>query len=152
MNSSLSWDDIGFLKKESQGLPLLLKGVLHPKDAELSLDRGIDGIIVSNHGGRRMDGEVAALDVLPGICDVVSGRIPVLLDSGIRSGVDVVKALALGAKAVLVGRLCAYALAVGGEEGVKKALQDLMKEIDSALAICGFESIAQIDRSILMRA
>ncbi|MHB2036334.1 MAG: alpha-hydroxy-acid oxidizing protein, partial [Nitrososphaerales archaeon] len=107
--SSFSWKDVELLRNNTP-LPLILKGVLHPSDAELALEHGVDGIIVSNHGGRRMDGEVAALDVLSDIVHVINRRIPVLMDSGIRGGVDVVKALALGADAILIGHLYAYAL------------------------------------------
>lgn len=149
MNSSFTWEDLEFLRKEAQGLPFLLKGILHPKDAELALEHGFDGIIISNHGGRRMDGEVASLDVLPEIRNTVGEKMTILLDSGIRNGADIVKAIALGAKSVLVGHLCAYALAVGGQAGVAGVIKNLMREMDSALAICGCRSIDELDESIL---
>lgn len=149
MNSSFTWEDVDFLRREAHGLPFLLKGILHPEDAELALEHGINGIIVSNHGGRRMDGEVASLDVLPEIRKAVGEKMTILLDSGIRNGADIVKAIALGAKSVLVGHLCAYALAVGGQAGVVGVIKNLMREMDSALAICGCRSIDELDESIL---
>jgi len=146
--SKFSWEDVERLRKYSR-LPVLLKGILHPMDAELAMEHGADGIIVSNHGGRRLEGEVAALDVLSDIAKVIDGRIPILMDSGIRGGVDVIKALALGADAILIGHLYAYALAVAGERGVAEAILNLTREVDSALAICGCSSIDQLDQSFL---
>lgn len=146
----LTWDDILFLRKHTK-LPILLKGILHPKDAELAIEKGIDGIIVSNHGGRQLDGAVASLDALPGIAQVVQGRIPILLDSGIRNGADIVKAVALGASAVLIGRPYIFGLAVAGEQGVESILKSLIGELDVALALSGLRSIAEINRETVIR-
>jgi lactate 2-monooxygenase len=150
-NNSLTWKDLAFLR-EHTSLPILLKGILHPDDAALALEHGVDGIIVSNHGGRQVDGAVAALDALPEICDVVRGRVPVLMDSGIRRGADVVKALALGATAVLVGRPYMYGLAVAGEAGVKRVIRNLIADFDLTMALSGIKSVAELDRSVLEEA
>jgi lactate 2-monooxygenase len=112
VNPGFSWDDLAFVRASTR-LPLLLKGILHPDDARRALDAGADGVVVSNHGGRQVDGAVAALDALPGVAEAVAGRAPVLMDSGVRRGADVLKAVALGARAVLFGRPYAYALAAG---------------------------------------
>jgi isopentenyl diphosphate isomerase/L-lactate dehydrogenase-like FMN-dependent dehydrogenase len=151
INPSFGWGDVDSLRSEASGLPVLLKGILHPKDVELAIEHRINGVILSNHGGRRMDGEVASLDVLPQVANEVGEKLPILLDSGIRSGVDVVKAIALGAKAVLVGHLCAYGLAVAGEVGVRRVITNLIREIDSTLAICGCRSLGELDQTILTR-
>jgi isopentenyl diphosphate isomerase/L-lactate dehydrogenase-like FMN-dependent dehydrogenase len=130
-------------------LPVLLKGILHPDDASLALKHGIDGIIVSNHGGRQVDGAIPAIDALPGIVDVVAGEIPVLMDSGIRRGSDVVKALALGAKAVLLGRPYIYGLALAGEEGVKQVIRNLLADFDLTMALSGKRSVGELNRDLL---
>ncbi|KGP73184.1 lactate 2-monooxygenase [Pontibacillus yanchengensis] len=150
-NPGLTWEDISFLK-EHTNLPILLKGILHPEDAKLALHYGVDGIIVSNHGGRQVDGAIGALEALPHICDIVQGEIPVLMDSGIRRGADVVKALALGAKAVLVGRPCMYGLAVAGERGVREVLQNMLADTDLTLALSGEKAIREVDRTNVMKA
>src|SRR5262249_14966673 len=115
-NPALTWDDLAGLRRHTR-LPILLKGILHADDARRAVDHGVAGVIVSNHGGRQVDGAVAALDALPAVAEAVAGRAAVLFDSGIRRGADVFKALALGAKAVLLGRPYCYGLAVGGEAG-----------------------------------
>ncbi|UOQ44813.1 lactate 2-monooxygenase [Halobacillus salinarum] len=148
-NPTLTWKDIAFLK-ENTSLPILLKGILHPEDAKLAVEHGVDGIIVSNHGGRQVDGAIGALDALPLICDEVKNEIPVLMDSGIRRGSDIVKALALGAKAVLIGRPCMYGLAVAGERGVREVLQNLTADMDLTMALAGERSIQDLKRSILI--
>jgi lactate 2-monooxygenase len=148
-NTSLTWKDLRFLQSHTK-LPILLKGILSPSDAKLALEHGANGIIVSNHGGRQVDGAIAALDALPAICEVVQGAVPVLLDSGIRRGSDVIKALALGAKAVLLGRPYIYGLAVGGEEGVKLVIRNLLADLDLTLALCGKRSLSELDRSLLV--
>src|SRR5262249_47064718 len=125
-------------------LPLLLKGVLHPEDARLALEHGVDGVVVSNHGGRQVDGAVAALDALPEVVEAVGGRVPVLLDSVVRRGADVFKALALGARAGLRGRPYAYALAVAGEEGVRETIRNLAADFDLTLGLAGCASAAEI--------
>jgi lactate 2-monooxygenase len=143
-NLALRWDDLAFLR-ELTSLPLLVKGVLTAEDAERALAAGVDGLIVSNHGGRQVDGAVAALDALVEVRDAVGPDATVLMDGGIRSGADVVKAMALGADAVLVGRLYAYALAAGGEEGVAAVLEQLAAETDLTLALLGARSIRELD-------
>lgn len=133
---SLNWKHIAELKKRTK-LPLLLKGILHPEDAKLAIEAGIDGLIVSNHGGRQMDGLISSIDALPGIAKAVNGTIPILLDSGIRRGSDVVKALALGADAVLLGRPYVYGLSIGGQRGVEKVLSNFIQETSVSLALSG---------------
>jgi lactate 2-monooxygenase len=145
---SLSWDDIALVREATQ-LPLLLKGILHPDDARKALDYGIDGIVVSNHGGRQVDGAVASLDALPAIVEVVGDRVPVLLDSGIRGGADVFKALALGARAVFVGRPYCYGLAIAGEEGVREVIRNFLADLDLTLALTGHARLADVSVSSL---
>lgn len=147
-NPSFGWDDVDWLRSQT-GLPILLKGVVHPDDARKAMDHGVDGIIVSNHGGRQLDGGIATMDALPSIVDAVDGKATVLVDSGVRHGADVIKAIAFGAKGVLVGRPYAYAMASHGEEGVRHLLKCLMAEIDLQLALCGLTTIDAIDRSLL---
>ncbi|UJL46065.1 lactate 2-monooxygenase [Virgibacillus sp. NKC19-16] len=147
-NASLTWDDISFIK-EYTSLPIILKGVLHPDDAQKALEYEVDGIIVSNHGGRQVDGALGALEALPLICDVIQDQIPVLMDSGIRRGADVVKAIALGAKAVLVGRPCMYGLAVAGEQGVTEVLQNMIADMDITMALAGENSVSQLNKTVL---
>jgi lactate 2-monooxygenase len=148
---SLSWADLPFLRERTR-LPIVLKGICHPDDARRAIDAGVDGIVVSNHGGRQVDGATATLDALPGIAEAVAGRIPVLMDSGIRSGADVVKALALGARAVLLGRPYLYALALAGEAGVRQVLRDLAADIDLTLGLCGCSSLAELSPDLLTPA
>jgi isopentenyl diphosphate isomerase/L-lactate dehydrogenase-like FMN-dependent dehydrogenase len=135
--------------REQTGLPILLKGILHPDDARRALDAGMDGLIVSNHGGRQVDGSIGALDALPEICAVVGGEVPVLFDSGIRTGADVFKALALGAEAVCVGRPYVWGLAVDGQRGVEHVLRCLLAELDLTLALSGYTRIDQLDRAAI---
>jgi lactate 2-monooxygenase len=145
---SLTWDDLAFLRERTR-LPIVLKGVLHPDDARRALDAGVDAVQVSNHGGRQIDGEVAALDALPGVVAAVDGRAPVIFDSGIRGGADAVIALALGARAVAIGRPYAYALAVAGEAGVRELLRNTIAELDITLGLAGVRSVAELDAGIL---
>lgn len=149
-NTYFTWKQVDQLRKWTK-LPILLKGLTHPEDALLAIEHGVDGIIVSNHGGRQLDGAIATLDALPAISEAVNGRIPILLDSGVRRGADVLKALALGASAVLIGRPYAYGLAVAGESGVREVLQHLVAEFELQLAIAGRCSIQEIDRSLITR-
>ncbi|MDG6904921.1 MAG: alpha-hydroxy-acid oxidizing protein [Nitrososphaerota archaeon] len=149
-STSFSWSDLDFVKRES-GLPVILKGIVNPKDAELALTYDVDGLIVSNHGARHQDGVCATMDALPEVLEIVQGKIPVLLDSGIRGGVYAVKALALGASAVDFGHLYIYALSVGGEAGVRKVIENLISEMEVALAFCGCTSISELDRSVIRR-
>ena len=147
-NTSLTWDDLSFLRKHTR-LPILLKGILHAEDAAKAVAAGVDGIIVSNHGGRQVDGAIASLDALPAVVDAVRGQIPVLLDSGVRRGSDALKALALGARAVLLGRLYIWGLAAGGEEGVREVVQNFVAEFDLTMALSGYTSCREVDSSAL---
>jgi lactate 2-monooxygenase len=140
---SLTWDDLSFLL-EATALPVLLKGILHPADARKAVELGIDGIIVSNHGGRQVDGAIASLDALPEIVEAVGRRVPILLDSGIRSGADAFKALALGAQAVLIGRPYVYGLAAGGEAGVREVLRNFHADFDLTMGLAGCAAVDEI--------
>jgi lactate 2-monooxygenase len=146
----LNWDDLKFLRSATR-LPVLLKGILHADDARKALELGMDGVIVSNHGGRQVDGAVGALDALPGIVDAVNERGPVLFDSGVRGGADVFKALALGATAVCLGRPYVYGLAVAGQRGVEEVVGNVLAEFDLTLGLAGCRSVAGITRDALSR-
>jgi lactate 2-monooxygenase len=148
---SLTWDDVSRLRDLTR-LPVLLKGILHPEDAREALARGVDGIIVSNHGGRQVDGAVAALDALPGVVAAVGGRLPVLFDSGIRTGADVFKALALGAVAVCLGRPYVYGLAIAGQQGVSEVIRNVIAEFDLTMGLAGCASVAEVTRAMLVRS
>jgi lactate 2-monooxygenase len=143
---SLQWDELTLLRRQTR-LPIVLKGILHPDDARAAVDHGVDGLIVSNHGGRQVDGAIASLDALAGIVDAVRGRIPVLLDSGVRGGADVFKALALGAAAVCLGRPYVFGLAVAGERGVREVVGNVLAELDLVLGLAGRTSVRTVDRS-----
>jgi len=149
-NPGLSWDDLAFLQAHTD-LPIVLKGVLHPDDARKAVDAGVDGLIVSNHGGRQVDGAVAALEALPDVVDAVPDDFPVLFDSGIRTGADVLKALALGARAVLVGRPYVWGLGLGGEDGVKQVLRSLLADFDLTLALSGYTKPSDVGQQALRR-
>lgn len=149
-NTCFTWKEFDFIRKQTP-LPVLIKGITHPDDALLAIEHGADGIIVSNHGGRQLDGAVATLDVLPSIVESIQGKVPVLMDSGIRRGADVIKAMALGASAVLVGRPYAYALGVAGEVGVKEVIERLIAETGLQLAISGRKSIGEVNESLIMK-
>jgi lactate 2-monooxygenase len=136
-NPSLTWDDLAFLRQHWDG-PIVLKGIQHPDDARRAVDTGMDGVVVSNHGGRQVDGAIGSLDALPGVVAAVGDQTTVLFDSGIRTGTDVVKALALGARAVLLARPYAYGLALAGEEGVRHVLRCLLAEIELTMTLAGF--------------
>ncbi|WP_030167102.1 lactate 2-monooxygenase [Spirillospora albida] len=146
---TLTWDDLVFLREHWDG-PIALKGIQHPDDARRAVDAGMDGVIVSNHGGRQVDGAIASLDALPAVAEAVAGRAAVLFDSGIRTGADIVKALALGAEAVLVARPYAYGLALGGEAGVRHVLRCLMAELELTLALSGVTRPGELTRDVLM--
>jgi isopentenyl diphosphate isomerase/L-lactate dehydrogenase-like FMN-dependent dehydrogenase len=150
LDPAVSWTDVDRLRQQWGG-PLLIKGLLHPEEAREALRRGADGVIVSNHGGRQLDGAIPSIAALPGIVDAVGGAAPVLVDGGFRRGVDVVKALALGARAVLIGRPHLWGVACGGEEGVLWVLELYRREIDRALALGSWDGIAKLDRSIVFR-
>jgi isopentenyl diphosphate isomerase/L-lactate dehydrogenase-like FMN-dependent dehydrogenase len=147
---NLTWDYIDWVKGATN-LPVILKGILHPEDAELAVQRGASGIIVSNHGGRQLDGVIATIDALPGVIEAAGGKVPVLMDGGIRRGSDIVKALALGAKAVLVGRAPLWGLASFGQPGVERVLWMLGAELKLAMALAGKANLASIDRKIVRR-
>jgi isopentenyl diphosphate isomerase/L-lactate dehydrogenase-like FMN-dependent dehydrogenase len=147
-NPNLTWERLEWLRGTTS-LPIVLKGILHPDDAREARERGVDGIVVSNHGGRQIDGAIASLDALPPIVDAVGEGIAVLLDSGIRSGADVFKALALGAEAVLLGRPYLWGLALDGQAGVETVLRSLLAELDLTMALSGFTHTSQIDRGVL---
>ncbi len=140
---SLTWDELGWLR-ERTSLPILLKGLQHPADATRALDAGVDGIIVSNHGGRQVDGALPSLEALPQVVAQVDDRVPVLFDSGIRCGADAFKALALGARAVCVGRPFVYGLALAGSDGVRAVLDHLIAELDLTMGLSGCTTIADI--------
>jgi 4-hydroxymandelate oxidase len=145
---SMTWRDLGWLRSLSP-LPIVLKGVLHPDDARRAADEGVDAVVVSNHGGRQLDGAIASLDALPAIAAAAGGQLEVLLDGGIRRGTDVLTALALGARAVLLGRPVLWGLAVAGEAGAARVLSLLRDEVDLALALTGCTSPAEVTADLL---
>jgi isopentenyl diphosphate isomerase/L-lactate dehydrogenase-like FMN-dependent dehydrogenase len=147
---SITWADLAWLRGKTR-LPILLKGVLHPDDARRALDAGVDGVVVSTHGGRQVDRSIAALDALPEVLGAVAGRAPVLLDSGIRSGADAFIAVALGASAVLLGRPYAWGLALAGEEGVRQVVSDVLAEFDLTLGLTGHTAVDQLSPDVLRR-
>ncbi|HEX5308272.1 MAG TPA: alpha-hydroxy-acid oxidizing protein, partial [Solirubrobacteraceae bacterium] len=140
---SLTWADLAFVRSRTE-LPILLKGVLHPADAARALDEGVDGIVVSNHGGRQVDGAIGALQALPGVVEAVGDGCEVLFDSGIRCGADALKALALGARAVCLGRPYVWGLALGGEQGVIDVLRAFLAELDLNMALSGHAAIDEV--------
>jgi lactate 2-monooxygenase len=148
VNPSFGWKDVDLIRGITK-LPFLLKGIMHPSDAELAIQHGADGIIVSNHGGRQVDGAVGAADALPVIADAVRGRVPVLMDSGIRRGADVLKAIALGASAVMIGRPYAFALAAAGEAGVRQVIRNLQADTDLEMGLSGLRSVREIGPALL---
>jgi len=148
--SDLTWSDLAFLRSRTT-LPIVLKGIQHPDDARRALDSGMDGVIVSNHAGRQIDGAIASLDALPGVVAAVDGRAPVLFDSGVRGGADVFRALALGAAAICVGRPWVYGMAIAGEEGAREALRNLIAEFDLVLGLSGHRSIGELTQDALAR-
>jgi lactate 2-monooxygenase len=149
-NPTLTWESIAWLRERTR-LPILLKGILHAKDARRAADHGADGIVVSNHGGRQVDGAIASLDALPRVVETVGDRMPVLFDSGVRCGADAFKALALGARAVLLGRPYLWGLALAGEEGVRTVLKMFLAELDLTLALAGEKSFADVGPNALAR-
>ena len=149
LNDSLNWDDLRVLRR-MWPRTLIVKGILHPQDAKLAADCGADGVVVSNHGARNLDSSMAPIEVLPEVVDAVGKRITVIVDSGFRRGSDVVKALALGARAVLIGRPTLYGTAAGGEAGAARAITIFREEIDRVLALLGCPGIAALDREYLV--
>ena len=150
LDPDVGWSDVERLRGQWRG-PLLVKGLLHPGEAREAINRGADGIIVSNHGGRQLDGAVASIRALPPIVEAVGGKAPVLVDGGMRRGVDVVKALALGARAILIGRPQLWGVACAGEDGVFWALELFRREIDRALALGGWDGVAKLDKSVFFK-
>ena len=151
LDPTLSWRDVEWLRSLSP-LPLALKGILTAEDAAQAVDAGVEAIVVSNHGGRQLDGVPATIDVLPEVVEAVAGKAEVLIDGGVRRGADVLKAVALGAKAVLIGRPCLWGLAVDGEAGVGRVLELLRQELTLAMALAGCPSVKAVDRSAVMPA
>jgi 4-hydroxymandelate oxidase len=149
---NLSWDDLAWIRAQAPSLPVIVKGILRADDARAAIDHGADAIVVSNHGGRQLDRAPASLDALPGVVDAAQGRVPVLVDGGIRDGADVLIALALGASAVLVGRPTAWGLAVGGQAGVEEVLTFLRDGFISAMANAGCRMIDDITRDLVRPA
>jgi lactate 2-monooxygenase len=147
---SLTWEDLPFLRDRTR-LPILLKGILHPEDASRAFDHGIDGIVVSNHGGRQVDGAIATVDALPAVVEAVGGRGPVLLDSGIRGGADAFKAIALGATSVLLGRPYVWGLAIAGRDGVREVVRNFTADFDLTMGLAGCRSVTEIGREALVR-
>jgi 4-hydroxymandelate oxidase len=151
LDPAVTWRDLAWLRSLTS-LPILLKGIMTMEDAKIAVEHGVDGIVVSNHGGRQLDSTPATLDVLPEIVDAVRGRAEVFMDGGIRRGTDVLKAIALGARAVLVGRSPLWGLALGGADGVQAVLEHLRKEFELAMALSGRSRLDQIDRAMVQRA
>jgi L-lactate dehydrogenase (cytochrome) len=147
---SITWADLGWLRARTR-LPIVLKGVLHPDDARRAVDEGVDGLIVSTHGGRQVDRSIAALDALPDVVAAVDDRLPVLLDSGVRTGADVLVAVALGARAALIGRPVAWGLALGGEAGARQVIEDVLGEFDLTLGLAGLTAVDQLGPEALRR-
>ena len=148
LDPGMSWADVDALRATWRG-PLVLKGILSPAEAREAVERGVDGVIVSNHGGRQLDGAIAGLDALPRIAEAIGGRIPVLLDGGVRRGADVVKAIALGATACLIARPQLWGLAIGGEAGVAHVLEIFRREIDRTMGLCGVTKIGDISSALI---
>jgi 4-hydroxymandelate oxidase len=148
LDPKLTWEGIDWIRSFAK-VPVLLKGILNPEDAKLAVQHGVSGILVSNHGARNLDTVPSTLDALPRVVEAVEGRIPVLMDGGVRRGTDVVKALALGAKAVLIGRSYLWGLSVGGAAGVENVVKILRSEFLAAMALCGTPSLANIDRNVI---
>jgi len=150
-DASVTWKDVEWVRSQWQG-PLIVKGILDPDDARAAVDNGADAIVVSNHGGRQLDGVLSSARALPAIADAVAGRMPILADGGVRSGLDVVRMLALGADFVLLGRAWAYALAARGEAGVAHVLKLIEAEMRVAMALTGCTRIDQLNEQILERS
>jgi 4-hydroxymandelate oxidase len=151
MSAALTWDHVDWLREHTE-LPVVLKGALHPEDARIAVEHGVDGLLLSNHGGRQLDTVPATVELLPEFAAAVDGRIPVLLDGGVRRGTDIVKALALGAAAVGVGRPLVWGLAVAGERGAVRVLELLREELDHTLALCGVDGFADLSPALVRPA
>jgi isopentenyl diphosphate isomerase/L-lactate dehydrogenase-like FMN-dependent dehydrogenase len=149
-NPSLGWEDLAWLR-ELTSLPIVVKGIQHADDAREAAARGIDGIVISNHGGRQVDGAIGALDALPGIVEAAGEELEILFDSGVRGGADVLKALALGADAVCLGRPYIWGLALEGQAGVEAVLKMVLAELDLTMALCGLTKLDELGPEILVR-
>lgn len=145
---SLTWEDLAFLRKVTK-LPILLKGILHPDDAQKALDFGVDGIIVSNHGGRQVDGSISSIAALPNIAKVVNQQVPILMDSGVRGGADMFKAINLGATAVCIGRPYVYGLAIDGQQGVEDVIKNFWADFELTMALAGCKNIEEVRAATL---
>ena len=150
-NPTVTWADLAWLREQTR-LPIVLKGIVHADDARRAVQAGVDGLIVSNHGGRQVDGAIGALDALPPIREIVGSDFPVLFDSGIRTGADVFKALALGANAVCLGRPYVWGLALDGQAGVEQIVRCLLAELDLTLALSGYTEVSQLGAESLIRS
>ena len=146
---SLTWEDLPFLRQQSN-LPIILKGILHHDDARKAVDHGIDGIIVSNHGGRQVDGAISTIEALPKIVKAVNGQVPILMDSGVRGGADMFKAIALGAKAVCIGRPFVYGLALAGQKGVEEVINNFKADFELTMGLAGCRSVNEITKEMLV--
>ena len=147
-NPALTWHDLSFLRQHTK-LPILLKGILHPDDALQAIDFGMDGIIISNHGGRQVDGSISTLEALPAIAEVVNQKIPIILDSGVRGGADAFKAIALGAKAVCIGRPYVYGLTLAGQPGVREVIRNFLADFDLTMGLAGCKNVCEITKESL---
>jgi lactate 2-monooxygenase len=148
---SLTWEDLPFLREQTK-LPIVLKGILHPDDARMAVDHGINGIIVSNHGGRQVDGAISTIEALPDIVAAVNGNIPVLMDSGVRGGADMFKAIALGANAVCIGRPFVYGLALAGQQGVVEVISNFKADFELTMGLAGCRSVGEISNEMLVKS
>jgi len=148
LDPAITWSDIAWLRSITS-LPIILKGIINPKDIQIAIEHNIDAVIISNHGGRQLDTTLSSVEALKLIRGTVNGNMDLILDGGIRKGIDILKALALGAKAVMVGRPILWGLATGGEEGVKRVLTILKYELDLAMALCGYTSVTEINEEVL---
>jgi lactate 2-monooxygenase len=148
---SITWEHLPFLRERTH-LPIVLKGILHPEDARRAVDAGADAIVVSNHGGRQVDGAIATLEALPDVVKAVDGRLPILFDSGVRGGADAFKAIALGARAVLLGRPYVYGLAIAGHNGVRQVIQNYNADFELTMGLAGYRTIAEIGPEALVPA
>jgi len=148
LDPTISWNDIDWLRSITS-LPIILKGIMNPKDIRIAIEHNVDAVVVSNHGGRQLDTTLSSVDALKLLRDTIDGNMEIILDGGIRKGIDILKALALGAKAVMVGRPILWGLSTNGEEGVKRVLNILKSELDIAMALCGYTSINQISEEVL---
>jgi L-lactate dehydrogenase (cytochrome)/(S)-mandelate dehydrogenase len=150
LDPGMTWADVEWLRRIWKK-PLLIKGILHPEDAQKAIDLGVDGIIVSNHGGRQLDGAIASINALPDVIGKVGGQIPVLMDGGVRRGSDVVKALSLGATACLIGRPQLWGVATAGQAGVERILDIYSREIDMAMGLCGASDISKLTPDLILK-